>query len=89
VATRGNLADRMLGFAYKCFDCRVPELGELDDEDQSLFKKAEGGFETVGNLYNACKFRAVLGKVLALALAREASGYALTTLSAGLDRKAP
>jgi methionyl-tRNA synthetase len=39
----------------------------------------EAGFETVGALYNACKFRAALGE--AMGLAREANGY--------LDRKAP
>jgi methionyl-tRNA synthetase len=57
----------------------VPEPGELDDEDRALLEKVEAGFETVGELYNACKFRAALGE--ALALAREANGY--------LDRKAP
>jgi hypothetical protein len=36
----------------------VPEPGELDDEDRALLEKAEAGFETVGELYNACKFRA-------------------------------
>jgi methionyl-tRNA synthetase len=75
----GNLANRMLSFAYKRFDGRVPEPGELDDEDQALLAQVEAGFETVGELYNACKFRAALGE--ALALAREANGY--------LDRKAP
>jgi methionyl-tRNA synthetase len=79
VATWGNLANRMLSFAYKRFDGRVPEPGPLDDEDRALLDKAEAGFETVGELYNACKFRAALGE--ALALAREANGY--------LDRKAP
>ena len=79
VATWGNLANRMLGFAYKRFDGKVPEPGELDDADPELLAKVEGGFETVGNLYTACKFRAALGE--ALALAREANGY--------LDRKAP
>jgi methionyl-tRNA synthetase len=39
----------------------------------------EAGPETVGELYNACKFRAALGE--ALARAREANGC--------LDRKAP
>jgi hypothetical protein len=33
--------------------------------------RVEAGFETVGELYNACKFRAALGE--ALALAREAA----------------
>jgi methionyl-tRNA synthetase len=79
VATWGNLANRMLSFAYKRFDGKVPEPGELDGEDRALLEKVEAGFETVGELYNACKFRAALGE--ALALAREANGY--------LDRKAP
>ena len=69
----------MLSLAYKRFDGRVPEPGELDDEDRLLLEKVEAGFDTVGELYNACKFRAALGE--ALALAREANGY--------LDRKAP
>jgi methionyl-tRNA synthetase len=87
VATWGNLANRMLSFAYKRFDGKVPEPGDplsssgqgLDAEDRALLEKVEAGFETVGALYNACKFRAALGE--ALALAREANGYP--------DRKAP
>jgi methionyl-tRNA synthetase len=79
VATWGNLANRMLSFAYKRFDGRVPEPGELDAEDRALLAKVEAGFETVGALYKACKFRAALGE--AMGLAREANGY--------LDRKAP
>jgi methionyl-tRNA synthetase len=79
VATWGNLANRMLSFAYKRFDGRVPEPGELDAADRDLLEAVEGGFQTVGELYAACKFRAALGE--ALALAREANGY--------LDRKAP
>ena len=79
VATWGNLANRMLSFASKRFDSMVPEPGEFDDADRDLLAKIEGGFETVGALYAACKFRAGLGE--ALALAREANGY--------LDRKAP
>jgi methionyl-tRNA synthetase len=79
VATWGNLANRMLSFAYKRFDGHVPEPGDLDGEDLALLEKVEAGFQTVGALYAACKFRAALGE--ALALAREANGY--------LDRKAP
>jgi methionyl-tRNA synthetase len=77
----------MLSFAYKRFDGRVPEPGALDAEDQALLERVEAGFETVGALYNACKFRAALNEDLALA--REANGYTFATLSAGLDRKAP
>jgi methionyl-tRNA synthetase len=77
----------MLSFAIKRFEGKVPEPGPLDDEDRALLEKVEAGFETVGALYNACKFRAALGE--ALALAREANVYTFVPLSAGLDRKAP
>jgi methionyl-tRNA synthetase len=95
VATWGNLANRMLSFAYKRFDGHVPEPGPLDDADRALLAQVEAGFETVGELYTACRFRAALNE--ALALAREANGYTFATLpsaplgtgSAGLDRKAP
>ena len=86
VATWGNLANRLLSFAYKRFDGVVPEPGALDDEDGALLEKVEAGFQTVGELYAACKFRAALGECLALA--REANGYTFGKLSAGLDRKA-
>jgi methionyl-tRNA synthetase len=63
----------MLCFTYKRFDGVVPEPGALDKEDRAPLEKVEAGFETVGELYNACKFRAALHA--ALALAREANGY--------------
>ena len=50
VATWGNLANRMLSFAYKRFDGRVPEPGELDDEDRALLAQVEAGFQIVGEL---------------------------------------
>jgi methionyl-tRNA synthetase len=50
----------MLSFATKRFDGVVPEPGMLDDEDRALLEKVEAGFETVGDLHNACKFRAAL-----------------------------
>jgi hypothetical protein len=71
----------MLSFAYKRFDGVVPEPGPLDGEDRALLAQVEAGFQTVGELYNACKFRAALGQ--ALALAREANGYTFAPLSAG------
>jgi len=84
----GNLANARgytswLSFAYKRFDGVVPEPGApssssgrgLDDEDRALLEKVEAGFETVGALYNACKFRAapsaLLRAGLGEALARE------------------
>ena len=88
MATWGNLANRMLAFAYKRFDGRVPEPGELDDEGRALLAKVEAGFETVGELPKERPAsaapppgfpRAGLGE--AMGLAREANVY--------LDRKAP
>jgi len=79
VATWGNLANRMLSFAYQRFDGRVPEPGEFEEEDRRLLEQVEAGFQTVGELYSTCKFRAALAE--AMALAREANIY--------LDRKAP
>ena len=79
VATWGNLANRMLSFAFKQFDGRVPEPGPLDAADRELLDRAEGAFPAVGELLAACKFRAALAE--AMSLAREANGY--------LDRKAP
>jgi methionyl-tRNA synthetase len=67
----------MLSFACKRFDGHVLEPGDpssssgqgLDEADRALLAQVEAGFETVGELYNACKFRAALGE----ALAREAA----------------
>ena len=71
VATWENLCQRprrtlgfMLPFSYKRFDGQVPEPGPLDDEDRALLAKVEAGFETVGALYNACKFRAAPSALL-------------------------
>jgi methionyl-tRNA synthetase len=89
----GNLANRMLSFAYKRFDGVVPEPGTLDGEDWALLEKVEAGFETVGELYNACKFRAAPSALLraglgeCLVLARESNGYTFATLSAGLGEE--
>ncbi len=79
VAAWGNLANRVTPFAYKRFDQRVPEPGALDEIDQALLNKVKSGFEPIGALIDACKFRAALGEVMALA--REANRY--------LDEKAP
>jgi len=40
VATYGNLAHRVLTFAYRNFDRAVPEPGELDEHSQGLLKEA-------------------------------------------------
>jgi methionyl-tRNA synthetase len=78
VATWGNLANRMLSFAYKNFK-QVPAPGELDETDRALLDQIESAFGTVGDLIAACKLKAALTEVMALA--HEANRY--------LDGKAP
>jgi methionyl-tRNA synthetase len=73
VATWGNLANRVLTFAYKNWDGHVPEPGELRPQDSELLAKIEAGFKTVGELIAAVKLRAALGE--AVALATEANRY--------------
>lgn len=79
VANWGNLANRMLSFAYKNFEGQVPHPGDLRPEDQDLIEKTEAGFQSVGELLAAVKLRAALGEVLRLAT--EANRY--------LDQRAP
>lgn len=73
VATWGNLANRVTSFAYRHWEGRVPEPGELGPEDRALLAKVESGFEGVGKEIEAVHLRAGLQE--ALALAREVNGY--------------
>jgi len=73
VATWGNLANRVLAFAYRNFDKQVPAPGQLDEVDQALLDKVESAFEPVGQLLDGCKLKAALGEVMALA--HEANRY--------------
>jgi methionyl-tRNA synthetase len=79
VATWGNLANRVLSFAYRNFDGAVPEPGELGEADVVLLKHVEGSFETIGALIDAVKLRAALNETMAVA--REVNRY--------LDEQAP
>jgi methionyl-tRNA synthetase len=79
VATYGNLAHRVLTFAYRNFDGAVPEPGELDERSQSLLHEAEVALDAVDKLLYRCEFKgAVKG---AMTLAQEANRY--------LDEQAP
>jgi methionyl-tRNA synthetase len=69
VATWGNLANRVLSFAYKHWDGRVPEPGELRPEDQELLSKIEAGFDQVGKLLESVKLRAAMREAMRLAQA--------------------
>lgn len=79
VATYGNLAHRVLTFAYRNFDGVVPSPGELDGESQALVHKAEVALGNVDNSLCRCSFREATRE--ALSLAQEANRY--------LDKQAP
>lgn len=79
VATWGNLVHRMLAFAYRHFEGRVPTPGELDAADGAILARAEAGFESVGSLLAGVHLKAGLEE--AMSLARAANVY--------LDQKAP
>jgi methionyl-tRNA synthetase len=73
VAAWGNLANRVLSFAHRHFDGRVPEPGPLTPVDRELLDQIEGGFVAVGGQLEQVRLRAGLGE--ALALARAVNGY--------------
>ncbi len=73
VATWGNLANRVTSFAYKHWEGKVPEPGDLGSEDRELLQEIEGGFETIGAHLEAVQIRAALQE--AMRLARKANGY--------------
>jgi len=79
VATYGNLAHRVLTFAYRNFDGAVPTPGELDAESQRLLGEAEATLQTVDKLLHSCQFKE--GVRQAMALAQKANRY--------LDEQAP
>lgn len=73
VATWGNLANRVLSFAFKHWQGRVPEAGELRAVDQELLEKVKVGFQTVSDHLEAVRLRAAL--LEALNLASEVNKY--------------
>jgi methionyl-tRNA synthetase len=79
VATYGNLAHRVLTFAYRNFDGSVPLAGELDVQSQGLLDKAAATLGAVDRLLYRCHFREAMRS--AMSLAQEANRY--------LDDKSP
>jgi methionyl-tRNA synthetase len=66
VATWGNLVNRALQSAYKNFGV-VPETGELTNADETLLTEIERGFESVGSLLDAARFKNALQEAMRLA----------------------
>ncbi len=73
VGTWGNLANRVLTFAYRNFDQQVPQPGELAAADQAIIEKVESAFEPIGELIAQAQFRSALAGTVALA--REGNKY--------------
>ncbi|MGB8645027.1 MAG: methionine--tRNA ligase [Anaerolineae bacterium] len=73
VGTWGNLANRVITFAYKNFDKQVPAPGELTEQDRALIAKSEHAFETVGAALAHTRFRDGIQE--AFEVAREANAY--------------
>jgi methionyl-tRNA synthetase len=79
VATYGNLANRVLTFAYRNFDRAVPASGELNEHSQDLLHRAEVTLDGVDKLLYHCEFKGAVRE--AMSLAQEANRY--------LDEQAP
>jgi methionyl-tRNA synthetase len=79
VATWGNLANRVLSFAYRNWQGAVPEPGELQPQDRLILETVTAGFQSVGGHLEAVRLRAALGE--ALRLSTEVNKY--------LDKAAP
>jgi methionyl-tRNA synthetase len=67
VATWGNLANRVLSFAYKNWDGVVPTPGELRPDDRQILEEVADGFESVAEHFESVHLRAALGEVMRLA----------------------
>jgi methionyl-tRNA synthetase len=66
VGTWGNLVHRTLVNAHRNFG-GVPEPGELTERDRRLVADVEAGFDSVGGLLGAARFKAAITEALRLA----------------------
>ncbi len=67
VATWGNLANRVLLFAFRNWAGRVPQPNELRPLDHQILAKVEDGFRSVGENIEAVHLRTALQEGMALA----------------------
>ena len=79
LANYGNLAHRILTFAYRNFNGVVPASGELDGQSQGLLQRAEAALDKVDKLLYRCNFKEAIKE--AMSLTQEANRY--------LDSQAP
>jgi len=71
LANWGNLVNRTLVNAHRHFQS-VPEPAELTDADRRLLDEVATGFESVGSLIEAARFRAALAEAMRLSAAANA-----------------
>jgi methionyl-tRNA synthetase len=63
VATWGNLVNRTLQSAFKNFGA-VPHPAALTDADEALLRDVDSGFDVVGSLLEAARFKSALQEVM-------------------------
>jgi methionyl-tRNA synthetase len=63
LANWGNLVNRVLNFAFKRFEGKVPTPGDLGERELALLQEVETGFAGVGGLYGAVKLKAACTEV--------------------------
>jgi methionyl-tRNA synthetase len=73
VATWGNLANRVLSFAYRHWEGKIPDPGETRAFDHELIEEINKGFDIVGGYLEEVKLRAALQECFRLA--REVNAY--------------
>ncbi|MFZ0546574.1 MAG: methionine--tRNA ligase [Candidatus Promineifilaceae bacterium] len=62
----GNLVNRVLNMLQRYFKGVVPDPGPLTEADGALLSAVDEGFNTIGALYDSCKFRIALQETMAL-----------------------
>ncbi len=67
VATWGNLANRVLSFAYRNWDGVVPTPYDLRPRDREILATVDAGFASVGEHLNAAHLRLALSEAMRLA----------------------
>ncbi len=73
VSTWGNLVNRVLSMSARNFDGKVPEPGELTDQDRQILELGAAGLDQVGGHIEKVELRAGLRK--AMETAAEVNAY--------------
>ncbi len=59
----GNLVNRMIPFAAKRFDGRIPAMDKTTEADERLLAQVRDGFASAGRLYDAVRLRSACEEV--------------------------